>query len=184
MKLITFLIMILLTIPTIGCVSQRPIDLRIDSGRPMPNPSYTLFDTQGMGYSTTFYIASMKEQIDLDGTEHLNPEFLYIPINKTFSVKNYKSIILKLEIWNGNERSYTLMERQTVILVDNKKTQHYLQVASSNLKYRQYTIELPFNEDINEVIYSIELMEDGNIKPIFRVGDLYYKIHRKGGTNF
>lgn len=184
MRQVKLLTLILVTFLMVGCAAHNNVTLRGDTGRQLPNPSYTLFDTSKMGYSATFYLAAMKVTKDVDGSRQLNPEFLYMPIAETFSPKEYDHIVLVLEMWNANGRTYSLFESQDANLASGQRSVHRLKIGASNLPYRQFSIKLPFGENIKSIVYSLEMVdEESNDIPIFRIGDLHYKISGKGGVN-
>ena len=172
-----FLLLVFL-IPLTTCAIQK-IDLRDVTGKQLPDPSYTFFDTQNKGYSVTFYCAAMKGSKDLDGSIQYQPVFLPIIQNNKLIISEYQKVVLVIEIWNQQLRPYEIIEVSKVT-TNITEIRNYKRVVLSKSQYRDLQIELPFNETIKKVEIMLEFYDDeGNL--LFRIGDFRYTIKEKEG---
>ena len=181
MRRVTFAILITLLVLT-GCATSQKVELYSVTGRPLPDPTYTLFDTSGKDLSVSFYYVAFKGQTDLDGSTQLQPKFLPMTTMHEFSVDTYKGVTVVVELWNEKEIPYFVMERSHIRFDNGQDTHIYREVAKSNLRYRTYDVKLPFRADVKDVTYALEVTDSDGMT-VFRIVDFHYSLIGKGGGN-
>lgn len=162
------------------CMSCASAKVRyIDpTGRTIPTPHYMLQSTTNQ-IQTVSYWATFKSERDLDGSLIQHPTFIPFDEEYKFSRKKYSCVTLTIEVNNPNQIDYQLVESVTFIRKYERKAIYRRKVIGvSNLPYRQFTINLPFQErDIGKIQYGVELMTVDEY-PIMHFGDLNYKLTR------
>ena len=175
MKNLKAFIFFMLLIPFTACAISQKVELRGVTGRLLPNPSYTFFDTQKKGYSITFYFAALKGIQDLDGSTQFDPDFLTLYDVHTIDIKKYKKVILVVDVWNEQLRPFYMSERTKILYTNGVERINYRKAGEGRLQFRSYSFELPLQEAIKRVEYSLEFHDD-EANVIFMTGDFNYKI--------
>jgi len=155
----------------IGCAGPH-INWVDPAGRVIPRPHYMLQSTSDLNIQTVSYWAKYKSKQDLDGSMILDPTFLPYTKDYKFSMKKYSHVTLTVEVLNPNRVKYKLVEKVTVIGKHLKINRRIIGI--SNLRYRQFTINLPFRkEDLGKIQYGVDLITIDDM-PIMHFGNLNY----------
>jgi hypothetical protein len=160
----------------VGCAGPR-INLVDPAGRAIPTPHYMLMSTSDLQLQTVSYWAKYKSKQDLDGSIILQPTFLPYTIDYKFSMKTYSHVTLTVEVLNPKRVKYKLIEKVTAIGRYSKCTKINRRIIGiSDLRYRQFTINLPFRkEDIGKIQYGVDLITIDDF-PIMHFGNFNYKL--------
>lgn len=156
------------------CVSCAAPILVSPTGNSLPIPSYSLYDTSGLGYKVTFYYSAIEAEEDLDKTIQYYPTYLDMEKKHNLSISNYEKILLTVEVWNTQKREFKLSELTSTSLKNGETIQSDLDIVHSKLPYRKVTIKLPFYENIEDVTYLLKFYDKKGL--LFVLGDFSYKI--------
>ena len=133
--------------------------------------------------SVTFFYAAEIESKDLDGSTQYSADFLSLHKHHYLSLDKYKRIILSIQIYNEKEMTYTINENSQFIEDDDITGTNYYQLVKSNLQFRQLRIQLPFNDQLKTVTYTLEVYSEKNVQ-LFRIGEFTYNVVQEGGDNY
>lgn len=170
-----YVLLVLLSLLFAGCSTIKPV-LKDPTGRLMPTPHYTL-EVVGEPITVFFYYTAFEEIKDLDGSLIYKPDFLEFFTLHDIPVQKYKAITLTIEVNNPTNIEYSLYEQATL---SRESIQEEIQIGSSsrrsNLDYRQFIFQLPYDDDINLVDYLV--MFQINDREVLRIGNFrYHLIH-------
>lgn len=147
-------------------------------GRPMPDPHYTI-NPIGTKMSVTFYYAGIKAVQDVDGSDVISLHYLDFLIKQEIFAEKYKGVCLIVQVNNPQQLEYSLYEKVVMRVgqsFNSTEVQKGGERNSSNLPYRQFVYDLPFEEDVVEVDHLV-ILSINNQETIMIGNFRYHLIH-------
>lgn len=167
------LIILFLLLFFLGCANPN-LNLVDQTGQPLPNPYY-VGQTIDQQMSFTYYIVAEHEVIDIDKSAQPYPKFLD-RTTSTVMREGLKSLKLVLRVYNPSTMEYRVYaDRGYNYKVAGREYRNYMQIATSNLPYREYTFPLPYESAFNGGFLEV-LVSDKSGKQLFRVDKFKYSL--------
>jgi hypothetical protein len=146
------------------------------SGAPFPNPHYVFqtVDPERPIRMTFFYQAITRVE-DLDGKKVPQQTFLDRRQRHYFNLESEDSVYLVARVLNPRNLRYKIYCNQRIEFSEGGKMESFSEIAYSDMKYREFNLELPLIYGIKSVEYTIKLMDE-NGNPLITTGNFYYHI--------
>ena len=169
---VTLLMMFMLLV---GCASVQTqwVDT---TGRPLPNPSYTL-NPLGTNMRVTFFYAAMKGTKDVDGSNVVSLDYLDMMKEQDIFASKYQGVCLIIQVHNPDQDTYSLYEKVDMKIGQSFKSTEVQaggEKNSSKMPYRQFVYDLPFKEDVVEVDHLVIVRVNG-VESLM-IGNFHYHL--------
>ena len=172
-------IILMMSLLLIGCSTTTNLKIIDPTGRDIPSPHYVLRSLYN-GMTATFYYASLSVRKDIDGTIIQRPT--YLPMNQIYTTISLSELVLIIEISNPKKVKYKVWEHSSIKKwKKNSGETRGVELAKSNLEYRQFVFKMPMDSEIKEVSYGVSICEEESGEPIMYFQDFRYKIKKKKG---
>lgn len=144
---------------TVSCSSTPKVNVVDPSGRPLPNPHYTLKTIgEENKVSTMYYYTFYSNEKDLDGQLLMHPIYQDRKGQVTYDLDDTSGLTLTIEIFNPEKIKYSLWKRVVITTKDGKQMYEGDRLALSDKPYRFHIIELPLNKEFEKVEYDVSLI--------------------------
>jgi hypothetical protein len=169
--IILFLLMLL-----IGCAAPQ-VNLVDPMGRILPNPHYVLISTGELQLQTLFYWSKVNYEKDLDGKYVHQSKYLYLHDLQTLNLYDAKSVVITLEVSNPKRISYEVIQNMKVVGTERGHVSYIADsVGKSNMPYRRFTVDLPFDKKTRNVQCGLRLVNCADHSEIMRIEKFSYTI--------
>ena len=175
-RLVTLIFLILLTI-SCGGKAHVTHEVRQPDGQPFPDPYYVLQTTDPQRpIRASFFYFSEEIFEDLDLSRVRKTRFLDRRKPFSFSRGIEDELKLVVRVLNPRNMRYKLYCRQHIYFTDGGSMDSYSNIAYSDMKYREYSKELPTWDGVKQVTYSLEITdESGNL--LISTGKFNYNVN-------
>lgn len=185
MKMKNMVPLIILLLFIFGCASTQ-IKAVDQTGREIPMPHYYLKTMDG-NFQVLFYWAKHHGVEDLDGTVLSQPTYFDYFRDDFVDPKKVDKVTLTVEVINPKKLRYELWERTIIKDRFGRTISRGELLGYSNQYQRTFVFKLPIDEDIEDVDFGIDFVnQDG--QPVVHIGSYTYEVgvksHKKGGEGF
>ena len=159
-----------------GCASRPHIEIVRPDGGPSPDPYYYLQTTGKFPMRVSFYYASTTRVEDLDGSKQ--PSISYLERRKVHYLKkdSIADLHIVLGVLNPGNMRYKVRYRMHVSYSNSGQVDSYLEIAHSDMKYREIICSLPLTDGIEKVNHEVVVTDEtGNV--LIRTGQFKYYVN-------
>jgi hypothetical protein len=145
-------------------------------GSQYPDPIYVIrtIDPQ-RPIQATFYYSAIDTVKDLDGQRVPTIRFLDRRQPHQFFKEQGTDVQLVVRILNPRNMKYKVFCKQHIKFSETSRTDIYVLVAYSDMKYREFDRMLPTENGVKEVTYSIEVVDERE-QLLISTGNFHYFI--------
>jgi len=173
MQIKKYFLLVLIVFIMAGCAAPR-LTVISQAGAPMPEPYYVATSTSSTQIRATYYYVGLVEVRDADHSSQYTPVYLNRNI-KNIEKEAFKELQLILQVYNPTKTTYVVETLQEVQLKKNKKpTTTRGVIAVSNLEYRQYMFQLPFEKGKN--LHNTFLISEDDKEIYMQTGTFIYQV--------